>query len=716
MEANNPLRILIVEDVPSDAELAERELRKDAIQFTSARVDTEEGFLKALKEFQPHLIISDYAMPEFDGMQALRLSLEHDAKPPFIVLTGSMNEETAVACMKAGATDYVIKDHLAKLPFAVREALEKKKFFLAKEAADQALLKSEERYRDLVENSQDLICTHDLEGKLLSVNEAPLRALGYSREFLLQVKMKDLLTPEQHEQFGAYLKEIKEKGRATGILRLQTATGETRYWEYNNTLRTEGVSVPIVRGIAHDVTERRTAELALRKSEERYRLHFENVSDVIFSYDREFRITSISPSLERILGYKPEEFVGKSFAELNILPPESLEKVLSDVKRVFSGERLDSLIYKLIARDGTIKYGEFSSTPLIREGQVVAVVSVGRDITERKRMEEALRGSEEKYRLIAENSNDWIYLINPDGKFQYVSPSSERLTGYPPVEFINNPGLFLDIIHPGDQERVKSHFELVQEETEPHQLEFRMITKENELFWISHSCLPVHNEQGQYVGRSGTNRDITERKQGEEKLSQTLENLRKAMGGIIQVISATVETRDPYTAGHQRRTANLARAIAVEIGLAEDQRDGLLMAGTIHDLGKISIPAEILSKPTKLSEIEYQLIQGHPQIGYDILKEVEFPWPVAEVVLQHHERMNGSGYPQGLKGEDISLEARILMVADVVEAIASHRPYRPALGIGAALEEIEKNKGILYDTRVVEACLGLFREKGFGFE
>jgi HD-GYP domain-containing protein (c-di-GMP phosphodiesterase class II) len=152
------------------------------------------------------------------------------------------------------------------------------------------------------------------------------------------------------------------------------------------------------------------------------------------------------------------------------------------------------------------------------------------------------------------------------------------------------------------------------------------------------------------------------------------------------------------------------------MGLADDQRDGLRIAGTIHDLGKVSIPAEILSKPTKLTEIEYKLIQAHSKIGYDILKGIEFPWPIADMVLQHHERMNGFGYPQGLKGEAISLEAWILMVADVVEAMASYRPYRPALGVDAALKEIEKNKGILYDPEVVEGCLRLFKEKGFRFE
>ena len=182
---------------------------------------------------------------------------------------------------------------------------------------------------------------------------------------------------------------------------------------------------------------------------------------------------------------------------------------------------------------------------------------------------------------------------------------------------------------------------------------------------------------------------------------------------MIQAIALTVETKDPYTAGHQRRVSDLARAIAQEMGVPIEKVDGVRMAGVLHDLGKISVPAEILSKPTKLTDIEYGLIKIHPQAGYDILKEVEFPWPIAQIVLQHHERLNGSGYPQGLKGDEILLEARIIMVADVVEAMASHRPYRPGLGLDKALGEISGNKGILYDPAVVDACLKLFTQKGF---
>jgi putative nucleotidyltransferase with HDIG domain len=211
-------------------------------------------------------------------------------------------------------------------------------------------------------------------------------------------------------------------------------------------------------------------------------------------------------------------------------------------------------------------------------------------------------------------------------------------------------------------------------------------------------------------------RDITPRKLAEEELQQTTEKLRKSLIGTIQALSSTVETRDPYTAGHQRKVSNLARTIAQEMGLPSDTVDIIRIAGIIHDIGKISVPAEILSKPGRISDIEMSLIKVHSQSGYDILKDVGLPYPVAGIVLQHHERLDGSGYPQGLKGDQILLEAQIVSVADVVEAISCIRPYRPALGIDAALQEIEKNKGILYNEKAVDVCVRLFREKGFKFE
>jgi len=205
----------------------------------------------------------------------------------------------------------------------------------------------------------------------------------------------------------------------------------------------------------------------------------------------------------------------------------------------------------------------------------------------------------------------------------------------------------------------------------------------------------------------------TERKWAEGKLKQKLRGteLRRSLKGTIHALASAVEMKDPYTAGHQRRVAGLACTIAREMSLSGEKIAGICMAGMVHDVGKINVPAEVLSKPSQLTGTEFDLIKMHPQDGYNVLKEIEFPWPVAQIVLQHHERMDGSGYPQGLKGDDILLEARILAVADVVEAMSSHRPYRPALGIDKAMEEIRKNKGKLYDPDVVASCLRVCSEK-----
>ncbi len=196
-----------------------------------------------------------------------------------------------------------------------------------------------------------------------------------------------------------------------------------------------------------------------------------------------------------------------------------------------------------------------------------------------------------------------------------------------------------------------------------------------------------------------------------EALIKTLQDFRGALDGIVQAMGLTVELKDPYTAGHQKRVAGIATAIAGEIGLSESRVEGVRMAGLIHDIGKIAVPSDILNKPGRITNNEYEIIKSHSQVGYDILKNIAFPWPISQIVHQHHERMDGSGYPQGLAGEDILLEARILAVTDVVEAMASHRPYRPALGVERALDEIGSNGGVLYDADVVNVCVRLFEEK-----
>ena len=332
-----------------------------------------------------------------------------------------------------------------------------------------------------------------------------------------------------------------------------------------------------------------------------------------------------------------------------------------------------------------------------------------RDTSERKRAEESLRQAEERYRSIFENAQEGIFRSTPDGKIIMSNPALAKIYRYESPEELMTSITDLasqHYVNPEDRRELK---EVIKEHGVIKGYEAQHYRKDGSIIWVSMTMHAVRDEKGQIMYYDGITEDITNHK-------QAVERTRKALGATVQAIAVIVETRDPYTAGHQRRVADLSVAIATEMNLPIDMIDGVRIAAAIHDLGKISVPAEILSKPIKLTDIESSLIKTHSQSGYDILKDIDFPWPVARTVLEHHERMNGSGYPNGLTEDNILTESRILSVADVVEAMASHRPYRPSLGIEAALEEIEKNKGIHYDNTVADACLRLFREKGYQLE
>jgi len=281
-----------------------------------------------------------------------------------------------------------------------------------------------------------------------------------------------------------------------------------------------------------------------------------------------------------------------------------------------------------------------------------------------------------------------------------------RILGYDaPEELLDAQSDLARRIYVNPEDRTKV-IEQVQREGVVRGQEIQFYRRDGRKIWISRTMRIVRDDQNNEPYLEGIVEDITEKK-------ESVDRLRKALGGTVQAIASVVETKDPYTAGHQRRVADLARAMGTEMHLSSDQIEGLRMAGIIHDIGKISVPAEILSTPRRLTAIEFSLIKMHAQSGFDILKDVDFPWPIARMVLEHHERMDGSGYPNGLTGNDILLESRVLAVADVVEAMATHRPYRPALGLEAALEEINSKKGILYDPQVVSVCQRLFQDKNF---
>ena len=473
--------------------------------------------------------------------------------------------------------------------------------------------------------------------------------------------------------------------------------------------------------VSHDITQRKRAEEALKENEKKYRLLADNVNDVIFVLDMNLNYTYISPSVKILRGYEPEEALKLPSSEtLTSSSWDLARRTLSEVMELEKSEHPDIPISRTLQlevnrKDGTTVWTEMKFS-FIRDQdrRPTGILGLTRDITDRKRAEEELKGSEKKYRELYDFLPIPVYEMDFEAKMTSVNRAIyETFRGT--EEDFKKGFKGWQLLSPEDVDKSRINIERLLRGEQVDATEYTLKRLDGSVFPALIISSIIYSD-GKPVGLRGAIIDITERKQAEEKLQDTLESLRKSFGAIVQVMVSAVESRDPYTAGHQVRSANLACAIATEMGLSQDKIEGLRMAGSIHDIGKLSIPSEILIKPTKLTNIEFSMIKEHSRKGYEMLKDVESPWSLAQIVYQHHERMDGSGYPRNLKGDEILLEARIMAVADVVEAMASHRPYRPGLGIDAALNEIEKNKGIFYDEAVADACLKLFREKGLKLE
>lgn len=326
----------------------------------------------------------------------------------------------------------------------------------------------------------------------------------------------------------------------------------------------------------------------------------------------------------------------------------------------------------------------------------------------------------ERFRAVMQSTVNGIVLTDDQKNIISWNVGALRIFGYTQKEILGKP---LSSLFP-DQEEDSSLIKMEPSSSGKYRIidkrtmELEGIRKNRTKFPLELSVSTWDTEKRTF--HIAVIRDITERKKTEEKgrqaeleLKQSVKQLQRTLEGTIEALAFTVGKRDPYTAGHQRRVSKLACAIAAEAGFSDDKIAGIRMASEIHDLGKMAVPAEILSKPGKLTEVEWLMIKAHPQVGFDILNTIDFPWPIAKIILQHHERLDGSGYPNSLSAEFILPEARIISIADVVEAMASHRPYRPSLGTEMALDEIKKNSGILYDPNMVKACLRLFKDRNF---
>jgi PAS domain S-box-containing protein/putative nucleotidyltransferase with HDIG domain len=345
----------------------------------------------------------------------------------------------------------------------------------------------------------------------------------------------------------------------------------------------------------------------------------------------------------------------------------------------------------------------------------VSILGETRDITERRQAERKIRESEILYRSLIETSPDAMGLMDINGTILMHNKQALEVFGFELTEDLRGKNI-IDMVAPENYQESLKNAEKLKTAKIIRNWEVTSHKKDGRPFWVEINTSMIFDEAGKRKSIMAVFKDITERKLAEEELEKSYASLKKTLNDAIDTMAKIVETRDPYTAGHQHRVADLANAIAREMKLGDTRIDQLRMAAVIHDIGKINVPSDILSKPGKLSDIEFSLIKTHPQNGYDIVKGMDFPCSIAKAVLQHHERLDGSGYPNGLKGEDMLLEAKILAVADVVEAMASHRPYRAALGIDEALEEISNKRGRLYDPDVVDACVKLFNSGKFEFK
>lgn len=438
---------------------------------------------------------------------------------------------------------------------------------------------------------------------------------------------------------------------------------------------------------------RHAMERKFKESEEKYLSLISNIPEVSWIVDSFGKTAFISPNVEKVLGYTTRDILDDTTGLLvSKIHPEDAVGFTNAYLALFRDKMALDVTCRLLKKDGELVWLHIQGTPLNGQDEAHSNGALLFRHTGLNRLRHAPPRSCRPSREVTGQMNDsvdrdrsWLAGLMPFTKGLSISPQRETSFWRRSIPF----GL-------------KRAFRV----TKSAPLGSSTILKDSR---------PTENVVSENLCALFLLRDITESRLSEERLIDTLAKLRTLLGKVIQTMALTIEKRDPYTAGHQRRVADLARYIAKEMGLLDAQIDGIRMAGLIHDLGKIAVPAELLSKPYHLNEIEFQMIKTHPAVGYDILKSIDFPLPIDQIVYQHHERMNGSGYPQGISGTEILLESRILAVADVVEAIASHRPYRPSLGIDTALREISQNRGILYDADAVNACLKVFADKKFRF-
>ncbi len=571
-----------------------------------------------------------------------------------------------------------------------------------------ALEESEKKYRELFENIPIGIYRTTPKGEILLANTAMVNMLGFSSlDDLLKL---DLEKNGYHPDFprSIFKKIMEEKGEVKNFeAKWLKKDGSTIYIRENaKAIKDEKGNIIYYEGTVEDITKEKETEEKLFKKTKELQAVFSVLPDLFFKINKDGVFIDYIAGEIKDLYLPPKDFLGKSFKD--IFPPQLADLFMNQLKNSLEKNKMEVVEYELTI-EGEKKFFESRIIPFSSD-QVVAVV---RNITSKKIWEKALKESEARFRSISENALAGVYIIQDD-KFLYANPAFCEIFGYTIDEIVGKLGP-IDLTFEGDKERIKLELKERINGTKTKEVsKFKGVKKNGEII-----CLESYSVKTEILDKPaimGIIIDITEREKTENTLKEYTNTLKKLLDGIVSTMSKIVEIKDPYTAGHQQRVAELALMIGQEMGLSKEKLEAIYVAAMIHDIGKIHIPAEILTKPGELSPLEREMIQSHPHFGYEILKNIEFPWPIAQIVLQHHEKIDGTGYPLHLKGDQILLEAKILSVADVVEAMSTHRPYRAGYGLARALDEIINYCGKWYDEDVVHACLKLLKDKDIEFK
>ena len=630
----------------------------------------------------------------------------------------------------------------------------------------KALRISESRYRRLFETAQDGILLLNADtAQIEDVNPYLIKMLGYSHAEFLGKKLWEVGPFADIAQSKEMFAELQVQGYVRyEFLPLRSITGVRIDVEFvSNSYACEGIKV--IQCNVRDITARRAADARIERQTRLYAALSHCNKAIVYCISAEELFPEICRTAVQFGGMKMA-WIGMIDAETSMVRPVAsfgddanfivdmgisvavdsatgrgpTGTAIRDSKPSWCQDFLnDPITAPWHERAARVGVAAAASLPLHSNGVVVGAFVLysgdansfdesARDLLEemasdicfaldnfireskRRRAENLLLAAEEKFRGLVEQAITGIFIIQ-DWKLVYVNPRYAAIVGHGSAVELLGTDLFRWVTE-ADRGRVVEHMRrLLDGESSSIAFDFGVVRRDGITIQAGASASrSMHDGRPAIIGML---QDISEKKRDENDIRRYVAQLKTAFMSTVNVATTISELRDPYTAGHERRVAEVAVAIGAELGFDADRQEGLRVAGHLHDIGKINIPSEILSKPGKLSPVEYLLIQGHAQASHDVLKGVEFPWPVAQIALQHHERMDGTGYPQGLKGEAILLEARILAVADVVEAMSSHRPYRPGLGIEKALAEIERGRGTAYDADASDACLRLFRENGY---